>query len=80
MIDDRNYDVTAKVYSVLNQIKGFDVAMLNPGAGKILVRYEDIYYELSLNPCYDKSYDAKIKNKSFSEMVNANFHMFKEDK
>ena len=29
-MDNRNYDVTNKIFEVLNNVKGFDVAMSNP--------------------------------------------------
>ena len=38
-MDERKYNVTNKIFEILNNVKGFDVAMTNPRKGKIIVRY-----------------------------------------
>lgn len=43
-MDDRNYDVTNKMTEVLNNVKGFDVAMSNPRQGKMLVCHNGINF------------------------------------
>ncbi len=77
MSDNRNYGISNKIYEILNQIKGFDVAMGNPADGKILVKYDNIYFELSIKPCYSEEDDKEFKSRPFAEMVRANQFMFK---
>ncbi len=43
-MDNRNYNITHKVFDVLNNIKGFDVAMGNPQNGKLIVRYNGVSF------------------------------------
>ena len=68
-MDNRNYDVTNKIFKVLNDIKGFDVAMSNPRKGKILIRYNDIDFIVSIDPVFNKDEKIKEENKPFNEVA-----------
>lgn len=48
IMDDRNYEITNKLNDVLNNVKGFDVAMSNPRQGKMLVRYNGISFYITI--------------------------------
>ena len=52
-MDDRNYEITNKLTDVLNNVKGFDAAMSNPRQGKILVRYNDISFYITIEPVFN---------------------------
>ena len=54
-MDDRNYNVTHKVFEVLNNVKGFDVAMENPRKGKIIARYEGVSFYINIEPKLNKN-------------------------
>ena len=43
-MDKRNGKITNKIFEVLNNIKGFDVAMSNPNNGIIIAKYNNINY------------------------------------
>ena len=66
------YNTTNKIYDILNNIKGFDVAMECPKDGRILVRYRDKAFILTL-----EELDVDTNKLSFDEIaVN---HFFKEN-
>lgn len=52
MKDTRNYDVTNKLFSVLNEIKGFDVAMSNPKNGKLIMKYNGTSFIVEVSPLF----------------------------
>ena len=69
-MDARNYNITNKIYEVLNNVKGFDVAMSNPKAGKMLVRHEGISFYLTVEPIFnDNEEGRKADNKPFEEIA-----------
>lgn len=69
-MDDRNYSVTNKVFEVLNNVKGFDVAMSNPRKGTIIVRHNDISFYMNIEPIFnDNDEGRKADSKSFEEIV-----------
>ena len=74
MYDDRNYDVTNKIFSILNEVKGFDVGFSNPRMGKIIVRYKDTDFYMDIKPIYPDL--GKPNEKSFEEVMRENHHIF----
>lgn len=76
-MDDRNYNVTNKVFQVLNNVKGFDVAMSNPRKGKILVRHDGISYYMTIEPIFnDNEEGRKADSKSFKEIAKSHSWIF----
>lgn len=53
MNDDRNYDITNKLYEILNNVKNFEVAMSNPRGGKIIVEFNGVRFNLQITPIAD---------------------------
>ena len=77
-MDDRNYNVTNKIFEVLDNVKGFDVAMSNPREGKIIVRHGGISFFMSLAPIYNDSDEGrKADNKPFEEIVKNHSWIFR---
>ena len=69
-MDDRNYDVTNKMTEVLNNVKGFDVAMSNPRQGKMLVRHNGINFYVTIEPIFnDNEEGRKADSEPFEEVV-----------
>lgn len=76
-MDDRNYNVTNKVFEVLNNIKGFDVAMSNPRKGKIIVRHNGINYYMTIEPIFNDNKEGKeADSKSFEEIAKSHSWIF----
>lgn len=77
-MDERNYEVTNKVFEVLDNIKGFDVAMSNPREGKIIARYNGISFYVSIEPIFnDNAEGREADNKPFSEIVKDHSYVWK---
>lgn len=51
-MDKRNMNITSKVFNVLNNVKGFDVAMGNPQKGVIIARHEGINFYINIEPIF----------------------------
>jgi len=76
-MDDRNYNVTNKVFEVLNNVKGFDVAMSNPRNGRIIVRHDSISFYINIKPVFnDNEEGRKADSKSFEEIVKNHSWIF----
>ena len=76
-MDNRNHNVTNKVFEVLDNIKGFDVAMGNPSKGKIIVRYEGVSFYIDIEPIFNNNDEGrKADNKPFEEIVKDNNWIF----
>lgn len=72
-MDDRNYNVTNKVFEVLNNVKGFDVAMSNPRKGMLIVRHNGISFYMNIEPIFnDNDEGRKADNRPFEEIVRNN--------
>lgn len=52
MMDDRNYDTTIKLFNILNDIKGFDVAYDNPTKGRLIIRHNGTTFFMEIDPIY----------------------------
>lgn len=77
-MDDRNYYVTNKVFEVLNNVKGFDVATLDPRKGKIIVRYKGVNFYMIIEPIFCDTYEGKKEEKkSFEEIVKTHSWIFR---
>lgn len=71
-MDDRNYNITNKVFEILNNVKGFDVAMSNPRAGKILVKYEGVSFYMTIEPIFNNNEEGKeVECRPFEEIVKS---------
>lgn len=69
-MNNRNYDVTNKIFEVLGNVKEFDVAMTNPKKGKIIARYNGISFGVTIKPIFnDNAEGREADNKSFEEVV-----------
>lgn len=78
MADDRNYNITNKICSILNEVKGFEVASGNPRAGKMIVRYEGKTFYLSLEPVFNDNKEGKEEEKkSFEEVARSHQWIFR---
>lgn len=77
-MDNRNYNVTNKVFEILNNVKGFDVAMSNPRAGKILVRHNGISFYMTIEPVFNDNEEGReADNKSFAEIAKNHSWIFR---
>ena len=77
-MDNRNYDVTNKIFEVLNNVKGFDVAMSNPRNGKIMARYNSVSFYINIEPVFnDNEEGKKADNKPFDEIVKNHRYIWK---
>lgn len=77
-MDKRNTGITVKIFDILNNIKGFDVAYTNPQVGKILVRYKGVTYCLAMSPVYNDTPEGKAADSQpFETVVKANGWLFK---
>lgn len=74
-MDDRNYEVTNKVFEVLNNIKGFEVAMSNPKKGIILARYKGETFTIDIDPLFTNANAGSTK--SFEEIAKENSYIFR---
>ncbi len=69
-MDDRNYDITNKLTEVLNNVKGFDVAMSNPKSGKLLVRHNGTSFYVTIEPVFNDNAEGKeADSRPFDEIV-----------
>lgn len=77
-MDDRNYNVTNKIFEVLNNVKGFDVAMSNPRNGTIIVKHEGISFYIDIKPIFtDTAEGREADSKSFEEIVKTHEWVFR---
>lgn len=77
-MDDRNYNVTNKVFEVLNNIKGFDVASGNPRKGTIIARYNGVSFYINITPIFNDNAEGKeADSKPFEEVVKNHKWAFK---
>jgi len=77
-MDERNYNVTNKVFEVLNNVKGFEVAMSNPRKGTIIVRYEGVSFCMNIEPIFNDNNEGKeADNRPFEEIVKEHKYMFR---
>ena len=74
-IDDRNYEVTCKVAEILNNIKGFDVALGAPRNGNIIIKYNNTNYLLNISPLYTEDGDEKRQNVAFEDICRENKYL-----
>ena len=77
-MDDRNYNVTNKVFEVLNNVKGFDVAMANPRKGTIIVKHEGVSFYMNIEPIFNDNDEGKeMDSKPFEEIVKNHSWVFR---
>lgn len=77
-MDDRNYNVTNKVFEVLNNVKVFDVAMSNPRKGRIIVRHNGVSFYLNIEPVFNNNEEGReADSKSFEEIVKSHSWIFR---
>ena len=77
-MDNRNYDVTNKIFEVLDNVKGFDVAMSNPREGKIIARHNGISFYVTIEPIFnDNAEGREADNKPFEEVVKTHKWIWK---
>lgn len=46
------YDVTNKIVEILNNAKDVEVAATKPASGSMLIKYNEIYFTITLKPLY----------------------------
>lgn len=77
-MDERNYKITNKVFEILNNVKGFDVAMSNPKNGKIIVRYEGVSFYMNIEPIFNDNDEGRdADNKPFEEIAKSHSWIFR---
>ncbi len=77
-MDNRKYDTTNKIFAILNEVKGFDVAMQNPSQGVIIVKHNGVSFYLSLDPIFnDNEEGRKAEETSFDDIVKFHKWVFK---
>lgn len=75
-MDRRNCDVTQKIFYVLNDVKGFEVATGAPYTGKILINYKGVNFIASIEPLFESNAeDENEANKSFMEIEREHHHL-----
>lgn len=75
---NRNFDVTNKIFTVLNEVKGFDVAMSNPRAGKIIIKYGGTSFELSVSPIFRETPEGiQAESLPFDQIVSQHQWIFR---
>ncbi len=76
--DERNYDITNKIFSVLNNVKGFEVALGNPKNGVIIARYEGTSFYINIEPIFNNNEEGKeADTKPFDEIVKNHKWVFR---
>lgn len=73
---EKNFNITNRIFEVLNQIKEFEVAMSNPKHGIIICRYENIDFEINISTLYTSEFATLKGKQDFSEIVKANNYRF----
>ena len=77
-MDDRNYNVTHKVFEVLNNVKGFDVAMANPRKGIIIMRHEGVSFYMNIKPIFnDNDEGREMDSKPYEDIVKTHKWVFR---
>ena len=77
MSDKRNYEVTNKIYDILDNIKGFDVATSKPKNGKIIMRYGGVNFYLTIEPMFNDNEAGKEEDsKPFDQIVQSHMWVF----
>ena len=77
-MDERKYNVTNKIFEVLNNVKGFDVAMTNPRKGKIIVRYEGVSFYMNIEPIFnDNDAGKEMDSKPFEYIAETHKWVFR---
>lgn len=75
-MDRRNCDVTQKVFYVLNDVKGFEVATGSPYTGKLLINYKGVNFIVSIKPLFESNVeDENEANKPFMEIHKEYGHL-----
>ena len=68
--DKRNCNVTHKVFEVLNNVKGFDVAMGDSSTGKLIIRHEGTSFYMTIEPMFnDNDAGKEADDKPFEEIA-----------
>ena len=77
-MDKRNGEITNKIFEILNNIKGFDVAMANPNNGIIIAKYNNINYYISVDPIFNDNEEGdKANAEPFERIVKTHSHVFR---
>jgi len=67
--DDRKYDITNKVYEVLDDIKGFEIARGEPRTGNMIIRYKGNLYLLELSPLLKEEFEKDYKDADLADIA-----------
>lgn len=63
---------------MLNNTKGFEVAMENGATGKLIVNYKGTNFLVVIDPIFNDNEEGRIEdNKSFEKVVKANSYLLK---
>ena len=77
-MSDKNYDITNKIFNVLNDVKGFDVAMSNPRKGVLIARYKGESFYINIDPIFnDNEAGKEADNRPFEEIVKTHSFVFR---
>ena len=70
MSDNRNVNITNKVFEVLNNTKNFEVALSNPQKGILIVNYQGTNFYLNIEPMFNDNPEGNAEDaKPFAEVV-----------
>ena len=77
-MDKRNGKITNKIFEILNNIKGFDVAMSNPNNGIIIAKYDNINYYISVDPIFNDNEEGReMDSKPFEYIAETHKWVFR---
>lgn len=75
-MDRRNRDVTQRIFYVLNDVKGFEVATGSPYIGKLLINYGGVNFIASIEPLFESNLeDENEASKSLMEILEEHKHI-----
>ena len=77
-MDSRNSNITHKIFDVLNNTKGFEVAMGSRATGKLIINYKGTNFSVVIDPIFNDNEDGKMEDiKPFKEVVKQYNHLLK---
>ena len=78
-MDSRNVNITNRIYEVLNSVKGFHVAKGDPHTGKIIVRFEDTSFYLTVEPIFNDNKEGReADSEPFEKIVKNHRWIFQK--
>lgn len=77
-MDSRNSNITHKIFDVLNNTKGFEVAMGSGATGKLIINFKGTNFSVVIDPIFNDNEDGRMEdNKPFEEVVKQYSYLLK---